>query len=242
MTGADDLSIITLGNIMAGGIYNDIGFQLKDRIIFLIEAQSTWTENILVRVLMYLAKSYQDYIIRTGQNIYGSRKVQLPQPELYVIYTGSRKARPRFLSFAESFFPGGDCCLDIRVNMIYDGKDGDIISQYVAFTKIFDSQVRKYGLTAEAVREAIRICKDRNVLRQFLQGRESEVVDIMITLFSQEEVWDMQLRNERREAAVITTIEDGKYYGASRRDTLLRVMEKFSIPKEDADRLMTEYW
>lgn len=55
---------------MAGGIYNDLGFQFKEKLIFLIEAQSTWTVNILVRVLMYLAKSYQDYIIRTNQDIW----------------------------------------------------------------------------------------------------------------------------------------------------------------------------
>ncbi|MCI9021910.1 MAG: hypothetical protein HFH32_14500 [Eubacterium sp.] len=29
-TGTDDLDIITLENIMAGGIYNDLGFQLGD--------------------------------------------------------------------------------------------------------------------------------------------------------------------------------------------------------------------
>lgn len=58
----EDLKIITLENIMAGGIYNDLGFQLKEKLIFLIEAQSTWTMNILIRALMYLVKSYQDYI------------------------------------------------------------------------------------------------------------------------------------------------------------------------------------
>ncbi|MCI9021911.1 MAG: hypothetical protein HFH32_14505 [Eubacterium sp.] len=126
--------------------------------------------------------------------------------------------------------------------MIYDGKDGDIISQYVTFTRIFDEQVKKHGLTPESVREAIRICKERNVLRKFLESRESEVVDIMITLFSQEEAWDMHIKSQRKEEAVKTTIEDGKYYGASRQDTLSRIMEKFSIPHDDADRLMREYW
>ncbi|MDE7310030.1 MAG: hypothetical protein K2N87_00105, partial [Eubacterium sp.] len=142
----------------------------------MIEAQSTWTMNILVRVVMYLAKSYQDYIIRTGQDIYGSKKVTLPEPELYVIYTGSRKARPETISFAEEFFPGGEGCLNVTVRMIYDGKKGDIIDQYISFTKVFDEQVKKYGLTVQAVREAIRICKDRDVLKEYLSGRESEVV------------------------------------------------------------------
>lgn len=203
-TTQEDLTIVTLENIMAGGIYNDLGFQLKEKLIFLIEAQSTWTMNILVRVFMYIAKSYQDYIYRTAQNIYGSKKVTLPKPEIYVIYTGSRKTRLESISFAEEFFPEEECCLDIKINMIYDGKKGDIINQYVTFTKIFDEQVKKYGLVEEAVRETIRICRNRNVLKKYLEGRESEVVDIMFTLFSQEEVWDMQMRSKEKEIAVKT--------------------------------------
>lgn len=37
-----DLTIITLKNIVSGGIYNDLGFMLKEKLIFLIEAQSTY--------------------------------------------------------------------------------------------------------------------------------------------------------------------------------------------------------
>lgn len=76
----------------------------------------------------------------------------------------------------------------------------DIINQYVTFTKIFDEQVKKHGLVEEAVRETIRICRDRNVLKKYLESRDSEVVDIMFTLFSQEEVWDMQMRSKEKEA------------------------------------------
>lgn len=212
-----DLTIITLKNIVAGGIYNDLGFMLNEKLIFLIEAQSTWTVNILVRALMYLAKTYQDYIIRNEQNIYGSKRVSIPRPEIYVIYTGKRKTRPDVLSFAQEFFPGQECFLDIKVKMLYGDGTEDIISQYVAFTKVFDEQVKKYGYTEQSVRETIRICKNRNVLKKYLESRESEVVDIMITLFSDEEIWDMNLKSEKREAAkeaekeaVKKIVSDGK--------------------------------
>lgn len=241
-TKQEDLTIVTLENIMSGGIYNDLGFQLKEKLIFLIEAQSTWTMNILVRAFMYLVKSYQDYIYKTAQNIYGSKKVTLPKPEIYVIFTGSRKKRPESISFADEFFPGEECCLDVKIRMIYDGKKGDIINQYVTFTKIFDEQVKKYGLVEKAVRETIRICRDRNVLKRYLERRESEVVDIMLTLFSQEEVWDMHVRSERKEAAIKTTIEDSKYFGATKQDTVLRLREKFNIPQDEADEMIKEYW
>lgn len=237
-----DLTIVTLENILAGGIYNDLGFQLKEKLIFLIESQSTWTMNILIRVLMYLAKSYQDYIIRTKQDLYGSKKVILPKPEIYVIYTGNRKMRPEAISLAEEFFPGQECCIDVKINMIYDGEKGDIINQYVTFTKVFDEQVQKYGLVDEAVRETIRICVDRDVLKKYLQSRESEVVDIMLTLFSEEEIWDMHVRSREKEAAIKTAIEEGRHYGASKEGTTERIREKFSISQNDADIMMKRYW
>ncbi len=215
---------------------------MNDRLIFMIEAQSAWTVNILVRVLMYLAKSYQDYIIRRSQDIYGSKKVMLPKPEIYVIYTGKRKNRPESLSFAQEFFSGQDCFLDIKVKMIYDGKKGDIISQYVKFTNVFDEQIKKYGYTERAVRETIRICKDGNVLKKYLESRGSEVVDIMFTLFSDEEIMDMHIKSERREAAIRTTVEEGQDYGASRQTVLEKLKRKYELSELDAKEKMELYW
>lgn len=34
----------------------------------------------------------------------------------------------------------------------------------------------------------IRICKDRNVLKEYLENREQEVVDIMMTLFDDDQI------------------------------------------------------
>ncbi len=76
--------------------------------------------------------------------------------------------------------------LNVKVKKIYDGKEGDIINQYVAFTKIYNEPVKLHGRTREAVLETIRICKDQNVLGEYLSGREMEVVDIMMTLFNDE--------------------------------------------------------
>ena len=78
-------------SILLDQSYNDLGFQVGTRLVVLVEAQSTWTVNIVLRSLMYLTQTWQKYIQDTGQNVYGSKKVEIPRPELYVIYTGSRK-------------------------------------------------------------------------------------------------------------------------------------------------------
>ena len=110
----------------------------------------------------------------------------LPKPELYVIYTGERNEHPEWISLSEEFFPGQDCFIDVKVRMLYDGKKGDILNQYVTFTKIYNEQVKQQGRTREAVLETIRICKDRKILKEYLESREKEVIDIMMTLFDQE--------------------------------------------------------
>lgn len=63
-----------------------------------------------------------------------------------MIYTGNRKTRPEHLRLSEEFWGGGECAVEVRVKMIYDGKKGDIISQYVAFTRVYNEQIKLHGL------------------------------------------------------------------------------------------------
>ena len=43
-------------------------------------------------------------------------------------------------------------------------------------------------MTEQTVRETIRICKDRNILKEYLMSREVEVVTIMMSLFDDEQI------------------------------------------------------
>ena len=182
----DQISSVTIQNVLLDQMYNDLGFVVKERLLLLVEAQSTWSKNIVIRVLLYLANTWKEYIQNKKLNIYGSGGMLLPKPELYVIYTGERKERPEWIFLSEEFFPGQECFVDVKVRMLYDGKEGDILNQYVTFTKIYNEQVKEYGRTKEAVLETIYICKNRKILKEYLESREKEVVDIMMTLFDQE--------------------------------------------------------
>ena len=203
----DKLTDVTIENVLTDNIYNDLGFMVGNRLLILVEAQSTWTVNIIIRALMYLIQTYHNYFERTKQSLYKSKKVQIPMPELYVIYTGDRKTKPSEISLSKEFFGGKECCLDVKVKMIYDGKEGDIINQYVIFTKVCNEQIALYGRTQKSVLEAIRICKDRNVLREYLESREKEVVDIMMVLYDEEEIMRSYLESERHEVRLEATYE-----------------------------------
>ena len=200
-TTEESIHSVTLKNILLDQSYNDLGFQVGSRLVVLVEAQASWTPNIIVRCLMYLAQTYQEYFESTGQNVYSRRKLDLPKPELYVIYTGSRKTRPDCLYLTDEFFDGNESAVEVKVKMIYDGREGDIIHQYVAFTRIYNEQVKLHGRTREAVMEIIRICKDEDVLREYLRSREKEVVDIMMMLFDDDYILRTYIESEKREAA-----------------------------------------
>ena len=196
----DSIKNVTITNVLLDQYYNDVGFQIGEKIVILVEQQSSWSINIVVRCLLYLAQTYQEYFESTKQNVYGSKKLELPKPEMYVIFTGSRKTKPEYLYLSKEFFDGDDSVLDVKVKMIYDGKEGDIINQYVTFTKIYNEQVKLHGRTREAVLETIRICKDQNVLSEYLSGREKEVVDIMMTLFNEEYILKTYVESREKEA------------------------------------------
>lgn len=203
-TTIDDLEYVTLENVLVRDIYNDLGVQVGDRLLLLIEAQSSWTENIIIRCLMYMARTLQEYFKKTSQSLFSEKRVHIPEPELYVIYTGDSVIERDYISLSDSFFRGKRTAIDVSVKVIVDGKEGDIINQYVVFTKVINDQVKKYGRTREAITEAIRICKDRNILKEYLTSREKEVVDIMITLFDQQEVLEDYVASEKREQAEMT--------------------------------------
>ena len=201
-TTEDALTDITIRNVLANGIFNDLAFRVGDKIMFLVEHQSSWTMNIIIRALMYLAQVYHDYFEEQDADLYGSKKVHVPEPEIYMIYTGERVSRPETISFSKEFFKGKECSIEVKVKVIYDGKGNDIISQYVAFTKVYNEQVKRYGRSREAVTETIRICKDRNVLKEYLESKEKEVVNMMMELYDQEEVMRSYVKSKEHDTKI----------------------------------------
>ena len=71
------------------------------------------------------------------------------------------------------------------MKMIYLQDSDDIINQYIGFCRVCNEQVALNGRTLKAVKEIIRICRDRNLLKEYLSERETEVEKIMLTLFDQ---------------------------------------------------------
>lgn len=169
--------------------------------MILTEAQSTWSMNILIRMLFYTAETYRDYFMKKNADLYSSTKAFMPKAELYVIFTGERGQRPEYISLSQEFFGGKECGVEVRAKVLYGGEGNDIISQYVSFSKVYTEQVKRHGYSRKAVLETIRICRDRNVLAEYLKTRESEVVSIMMMLFDDAYIQRAYHMRVEREAA-----------------------------------------
>ena len=243
-TEEDDITIVTLQNVITDGLYNDLGFMVRDRLVVLVEAQSTWSPNIVIRVLMYLMKTYNDYFTERDVDLYSSKKIGLPCPELYVVYTGEKKDVPDSLSLSQEFFAGQKPMVDATVRILRNGGKGDILSQYVAFTQVCKEQVALHGRTQKAVKEIVRICQTTDILAEYMKSREKEVKDIMFTLYDEEEILRRHDKTVAEEAAreaeqrgisqgIITSLRN---LLANTGMTRVQAMDALGIKQEERDK------
>ncbi len=238
----DDIKDITIKHILVDADYNDLGFSVGERLVILVESQSTWTLNIIIRALMYLIQTYHDFFKRTKQNLYGSKKVNMPKPELYVIFTGEKpKNPPDTISLSKDFFNGENIALDAEIKVLYQEDENSIIGQYIIFCKVYNEQRKKYGQTKKAVTETIRICKDRNVLKEYLENKEQEVVDIMMTLFDDEQVLEAYAKDIDDNATHREARETAKRMIKKGKMTLEEIADYVpSLPFDELRELETE--
>ena len=153
--------------------------------------------------------------------------------------------------------------------MLY-GETDDIIGEYVAFTKVYNEQCRIHGRTEEAVRETIRICKDKNVLKEYLESREKEVIDMMVTLFDEEKIMkahDKTILEQGISQGIQQGIQQGisqgiqqginqgislgivdgivkmcKRYKGTIQEAIEQVMEELNYDKETATEAVKRFW
>lgn len=192
-----DIKLVTLENILTTGQYNDLGLRVRDRLILLVEAQSTYSPKIALRMLMYLAETYKEYVEEKKISLYSDKRDDIPRPELYVVYTGKRKNVPDILRLSDLYEGPGS--VEVEVKVLREENPQQILGQYFEFCKISDEQVALHGKTDTAASETIRICLEKRVLTPFLTTRQKEVHDIMRTLFSQEAVWEIERYNVHQE-------------------------------------------
>lgn len=195
----DEIKTYTISSIFTNTQINDLGLLVKDVLLLLVEAQSTWTYNILPRIISYLAESYNRYVKETNQDFYGTKKVKLPKPELYVIYTGKKKISQEIISFKKEFFDDESCPIDIKVMVITLKNASKVLKEYIRFTKKFDENIKRYGYTRKSISDTIEYCVSHRILKDYLVEYEREVDNIMTSLYDQKTATKMYGRAQYAE-------------------------------------------
>lgn len=261
----DDIEIVTIQNVLTADQHNDLGFVVGDRMLILVEAQSTWSPNIVLRALLYAAQTLKDYIKRQGIDLYGRAPASIPLPELYVVYTGEKADVPDELTLSGVHFGGAPSGIETRVQVIRT-PDRSIAGQYIDFAKTVDSYRVVVGPNEDAVRKAITDCTRRGVLVEYLKSHEKEVVSIMMTLYDEEEVLRTHIASEVRIACaegrargmaegraegIAEGMAEGqakgiiamcKEFDASVSETVAKLCDRLGIDDAEAEALIQRYW
>jgi hypothetical protein len=200
------VTINTLHDVLFMDRVNDISFEIGEKLVVLIEHQSTINPNMAVRLLEYIARVYEK--ILNSKEMYSSRKIQIPYPEFFVLYNGTApypaESELRLSdSFKDPSFPGrpADAVpaleLIVKVININEGRNGVIaersrtLADYSALVAKVREYKKKHGDLKTAMREAIEYCLDHDILKEFIEQNASEVMN-MLTEWNMDDALDVR--------------------------------------------------
>lgn len=190
-----DINIQTIKSILVNTLYNDLGFTVKNKFVLLIGAQSIWNKNISLRMLFYLSETYRRYLKDTVQSELSEDLVELPKPELYVVYSGDKEISDT-ISLNDTYFDGS-APIDVKVKVL-DKVNDTIYGQYIGFCKIFNEQKKLHGNSVECAKETIRICREKGYLSTYLQTREKEVITMLDELFDEDALREAYIKAKEK--------------------------------------------
>lgn len=234
------LEINTLENAIYMSMKNDLSFLIDAR-LSLYEHQSTYSPNLPLRFLLYLAD------LLSGMTLYGSKKIIIPPPQFIVFYNGEgRQPDRKFLNLSDLYRAAEkEHGLELKVLMlnINIGHNPELMKashtlwEYAEYT----GRVRKYAREfpiAEAVEQAITECIQEGILKNFLEKNRTEAKNVSIYEYDQEK----HLRQEREDAW-----EDGRKDGLAegerigrdenRKELIQKKLQKGKTISEIADAL-----
>jgi hypothetical protein len=219
------ITINTLEGVLFMERVNDISFAIANKLVVILEHQSTVNPNMPLRCLLYLARLYEKII--NNKDMYKSKLVTIPRPECFVLYNGTADyPDDTILKLSDAFADldkldltvAVDLDLAVRVLNINKGHNGELVkrckklngySDFVAKAREYETEL---GNREEGVKAAVKYCTSHGILQEFLEQHSSEVFNMLFTEWN----WDDALAvrfEEGMEEGLEKGLEQGREQG-----------------------------
>ena len=208
------LEINTLENAIYMTVKNDVSFVIDAR-LSLYEHQSTYSPNLPLRFLLYIASEYSK--LTKEDNLYGTKKVQIPPPQFIIFYNGEQEEPERKILRLSDLYCQGETggteeeafglelqALMLNINKGYNEKLMEACSTLKDYTEYTD-RIRRYSHEMpleEAVERAITECIQEGILREFLLKNRAEAKYMSIFEYDQEKHMRMEREQHFEEGRI----------------------------------------
>lgn len=263
---ASRLEIVTIESAVYVVMKNDLAFVLAGT-LNMYEHQSTYSPNLPVRFLIYLAQEYQRVIEQAEKSLYGSGLISLPTPKCVVFYNGTREMpEEQTLRISDAFEDKAvkaDVELAVRMLNINHGHNRPlmercgVLKEYSEFVDITRTYTDTEKDVETALAEAVDYCIENGILEKFLRENRAEVLGMLLEEFDIKK-YERTLRSEGleegmelgRKQGIEQGIEQGirlmvevlQETGQTKAYVAGKLMEKHALPETEAEEKTRLYW
>ena len=250
----DKFTLETLDDAFFIDKRDDLAFSINERLIIFCEMQSTVNPNIPMRLLSYMTRTYERLI--KARRLYGTTLQQVPAPEFYLLYIGTRSWGVQQLRLSDAYLekPHENSAelvvnvLNLGYNNLYQKPEKARSEDEKKLLEILERSpaVKGYYLLNAYIREgtgegrtledsintAIARCFDEGLLIEFLKAeRKEEVSGMMFRRLTMEEYGDICAENAFEQGE-----QKGRAAGAEENllNNIRTLMETLSLSAEQA--------
>lgn len=267
---ASRLKIVTIESVVYVVMKNDLAFVMSGT-LNMYEHQSTYSPNMPVRFLIYLAQEYQMVIERAEKSLYGSTRIVLPTPQCVVFYNGMREMPEEQVLRLSDAFENKDAVADVEltvrmININYGHnrllmEKCRMLEEYSEFVSIARDYIHMNQNVEAALTDAMDYCVAHGILEKLLRENRAEVLGMLLEEFDIKK-YERTLRGEGREEGREAGREEGRQEGReagreegiqftleilkesdfSREYAQRKLREKYALSETEAEQKLSMYW
>jgi hypothetical protein len=226
------ITINTLEDALFKTKINDLSFEAGEKLVVILEHQSTINPNMPLRLLSYIARVYEKITAGRKTRLYGKKGFRVPRPEFIVLYNGvdpfpdekTIRLSDAFEDVSSLGLPAGappDLELIARIYNINEGHNRDMVQKNETLSGyvLFIAKVREFETGLSGDKKPEDLSKDerkRNVKTAITKAVQWCIANNVLKRFFEEngsEVINMLFDEWKLEDALVVEREEGREEG-----------------------------